>query len=100
MMTEGIKSSRLVERSVNITAAPADVWRAIVDPEIARQWMGMRIACSWEVGSTVTLTETPLGRDYTEHGTLLTFEPGRGAVFRVTRRGILTRRDWPSRVCA
>jgi hypothetical protein len=32
--TEGIKTPALVERSVSIMAAPADVWRAIVDPEV------------------------------------------------------------------
>jgi len=73
----GIKSPALVERSVSIAAAPADVWRAIVDPELGPRWMGMRIVCSWEIGSTVTLTETPLGPKYIERGTLLVFEPGR-----------------------
>jgi len=73
----GIRTPTLVERSVNIMAAPADVWRAIVDPEIAPHWMGMRVVCSWEVGSDVTLTGTPLGADYIERGTLRAFEPGR-----------------------
>jgi uncharacterized protein YndB with AHSA1/START domain len=73
----GIRTPALVERSVNIMAAGDDVWRAIVDPEIAPQWMGMRVVCSWEVGSSVTLSETPLGADYAENGTLLAFEAGR-----------------------
>jgi uncharacterized protein YndB with AHSA1/START domain len=74
--TQGIKTPALVERSVGISAGPADVWRAIVDPDVAPRWMGMRMVCSWEVGSSVTLTETPLGGDYAERGTLLAFEPG------------------------
>jgi uncharacterized protein YndB with AHSA1/START domain len=77
MIADGIKSPSLVERSVKIMAAPADVWRAIVDPDLARHWMGMRITSSWEVGTTVTLSETPLGTDYIECGTVLAFEPGR-----------------------
>jgi len=36
----------------------------------------MRIVCTWKVGSRVTLTEPPLGPDYSECGTLLVFEPG------------------------
>src|SRR5262245_64404091 len=65
------------ERSVIIAGAPADVWRALIDPELAPRWMGMRITGSWQVGSAVTITDTPLGPDYRECGTLLAFEPGR-----------------------
>jgi uncharacterized protein YndB with AHSA1/START domain len=77
MTTEGIKSPRLVERFVDIDAAPADVWRAVVDPELGPRWMGMRGVCNWEIGSAVTLSETPLGAGYFERGTLLAFEPER-----------------------
>jgi uncharacterized protein YndB with AHSA1/START domain len=76
-MTTGIKSPRLVERAVKISAPPEDVWRAIVEPELGAQWMGMRILCDWQIGSTILLTETPLGPDYREQGKLLDFEPGR-----------------------
>jgi uncharacterized protein YndB with AHSA1/START domain len=62
---------------VAIRAAPAEVWRAIVEPELEKQWMGMRLECSWEVGSPITLTDTPLGPGYVERGTLLAFEPDR-----------------------
>lgn len=74
---EGVRTPRLVERFVTIKAPPADVWRAIVDPEVAPRWMSMRVVSSWQVGGTVTLTETPLGADYTERGTLLAFEAGK-----------------------
>jgi uncharacterized protein YndB with AHSA1/START domain len=67
----------LVELSVTLTASAAEVWRAIVDPGLAPQWMGLRMVCSWQVGSAITLTDTPLGPDYTERGTLLAFEPGK-----------------------
>ncbi len=77
MTAGGIKSPTLVERSVSIEASPADIWRAIVDPELGLRWMGKRVVCSWEVGSPVTLTETPLGPDYSERNTLLAFEPSR-----------------------
>lgn len=73
----GVRTPALVERSIRIMAAPADVWRGIVEPQVAADWMGMRLTCSWELGSTVTITETPLGADYTERGTLLAFELGR-----------------------
>lgn len=76
-MTTGIKSSRLVERTVTVAAPPEDVWRAIVDPDLSAQWMGMRLVCDWQLGSPILLTETPLGPDYQEQGTLLGFEPGR-----------------------
>jgi uncharacterized protein YndB with AHSA1/START domain len=76
--TEGIATpAPLVELSVTLTASSADVWRALVDPDLAPQWMGMRIACSWEVGSAIKITETPLGPRYSERGTLLAFEPGK-----------------------
>jgi len=69
--------ARSIERSVAIRAAPADVWRAFVEPELEKQWMGMRLVCRWEVGGPITLTETPLGPKYVERGTLLAFEPGK-----------------------
>src|SRR5262245_60749491 len=72
-----ISPTPTVELSVLIDGAPADVWRALIDPELAPRWMGMRITCSWEIGSAVTITETPLGPDYRELGTLLAFEPGK-----------------------
>jgi uncharacterized protein YndB with AHSA1/START domain len=76
--SQGIAApAALVELSVTLGASAADVWRAIVDPELAPQWMGLRIACSWEIGSAVTITETPLGPHYSERGTLLAFEPGK-----------------------
>jgi uncharacterized protein YndB with AHSA1/START domain len=76
--TEGIAThAALVELSVTLTASSADVWRAIVDSDLAPQWMAMRIACSWKVGSVLTITETPLGARYSERGTLLAFEPGK-----------------------
>lgn len=77
-LTHGIAThAALVELSVTLTASAADVWRAIVDPDLALQWMGMRIVCSWEVGSVLTMTETPLGESYRESGALLAFEPGK-----------------------
>jgi uncharacterized protein YndB with AHSA1/START domain len=75
--TEGFATpAALVELSVTLAASAADVWRAIVDPELAPQWMGLRIVCNWEVGGAFTITDTPLGPRYREHGTLLAFEPG------------------------
>jgi len=76
--TDGIAThAALVALSVTLTASSADVWRALVDSELAPQWMGVRIACSWKVGSALTITETPLGARYSERGTLLAFEPGK-----------------------
>jgi uncharacterized protein YndB with AHSA1/START domain len=76
-MTTGIQSPRLVQRTVTIAALPEDVWRAIVDPDLNAQWLGMRMVCDWQLGSPILLTGTPLGPDYVEQGTLLGFEPGR-----------------------
>ncbi len=65
-----------IERTLTLRAAPSEVWRAIIDPELAAKWMGMRLVSSWEVGSEVLLTDTPLGPRYVERGKVLRFEPG------------------------
>lgn len=75
-ITAGVSHARLVELAVRLAAPAAEVWRAIVEPELAPRWMGMRITCTWEVGSAITITDTPLGPRYRERGTLLAFEPG------------------------
>jgi hypothetical protein len=64
MMAGGIESPRLVKRSLNVAAAPVEVWQAIVDLELGARWMGICIVCNWEIGGAVTLTDTPLGPDY------------------------------------
>jgi uncharacterized protein YndB with AHSA1/START domain len=62
--------------SVTIAAPPPEVWRAIVDPQLAPSWMGMRLASTWELGSPVTVSGTPLGPRYREHGEVVAFEAG------------------------
>jgi len=41
----------VVERSVKINAAPADVWRVFTDPAVSKQ-MGGEYVTNWQVGSS------------------------------------------------
>jgi uncharacterized protein YndB with AHSA1/START domain len=66
----------LLRRSIEINAAPPEVWRHFIDPALAKPWMGLRLTCGWNVGDELIISDTPLGDDYSERGTLLAFVPG------------------------
>jgi len=51
---------RVIENSVTIDALPSEVWRALTDPDLMKQWMAepvMRteIFTDWKVGSPIVV---------------------------------------------
>lgn len=67
----------VVEKSVEISAAPSDVWRALTEPEQMTQWMnGAQIESVWEIGSDIIFTGTMpnFNRKYRDRGTVLAME--------------------------
>jgi len=73
-----------VERAVHVRAPVARVWKALVDPALLEQWMGVPVACSWEPGASLEI-----GGHYPSRGTVLAVEPERRVQYdqwsRITR---------------
>ena len=71
---------RVIENSVTIDAAPSEVWRALTDPDLMKQWMaepvmGVEIFTDWKVGSPIIVKGHHNNVDFENKGTILEFEP-------------------------
>lgn len=68
----------VVELSVTIAATPAEVWRALTDPERMEPWLGdFRMLSTWEAGGPIELRGRLEQAPHAETGTLLEIEPQR-----------------------
>lgn len=72
-------ADRIIDASIPISAAPREVWRALTDPVLMKQWMAepemqLAIATDWQVGSPVLITGRQHVR-FENRGTVLRFEP-------------------------
>ncbi|OJJ19416.1 hypothetical protein BKI52_21645 [marine bacterium AO1-C] len=66
-------SKELVSKSsININAASARIWEALVEPEIAKKYFfGAEIITDWKPGSPITFKGEFNGNKYEEKGVLL-----------------------------
>lgn len=66
----------VVELTIEISAAPAAVWRALTEPALTEQWMGgFRMESSWQPGAPLTIAGRLNGQMYEETGTIVAAEP-------------------------
>jgi uncharacterized protein YndB with AHSA1/START domain len=66
----------LATAAVSIDASPEQVWAALTDPEIIRQYMfGSTVTSDWRVGSTITYAGEYEGKKYEDHGEILEIRP-------------------------
>ena len=70
----------VVENSVTIHAPSSEVWRALTDPELMKQWMAepemrLGIFTDWKVGSPILVKGHHNNVDFENKGTVLQFEP-------------------------
>ena len=70
----------VIENSATIHAPPSEVWRALTDPDLMKQWMAepeMRIGIitDWKVGSPIIVKGRHNNVDFENKGTVLHFEP-------------------------
>ena len=72
--------TQVVENSATIQAPPSEVWRALTDPDLMKQWiaelvMQTGIITDWNVGSPIIVKGRHNNVDFENKGTVLQFEP-------------------------
>jgi uncharacterized protein YndB with AHSA1/START domain len=66
----------IAKQAVVINAPPRKVWDALVNPEIARQYMfGTNAITDWKMSSKIAVKEEMQGRAYKDKGMMLKVEP-------------------------
>src|SRR6185295_2487504 len=61
---------------ITIDASAAEVWTALTDPEMVKQYLfGTKVTSDWLVGSPITYTGEWEGKAYEDKGTILKIEP-------------------------
>ena len=69
---------QLATTSISIHATPAEVWEALVNPEIIKQYFhGTETNTDWVLGSPITFTGEWQGKPYIDKGTILEIIPER-----------------------
>jgi uncharacterized protein YndB with AHSA1/START domain len=64
--------------SIDVDVPPAQVWRALVEPELIAQYMhGTAVDTDWAVGSPIVWRGEWQGKAYEDKGEVLAFEPPR-----------------------
>lgn len=68
----------IAKASISINAPLANVWDALVNPELIKQYMfGTTVVSDWNVGSPIVWKGEWQGKAYEDKGVLLQLEPER-----------------------
>jgi uncharacterized protein YndB with AHSA1/START domain len=68
----------IARASISIDASVESVWRALVEPELIRQYMfGTEVVSEWKKGSSITWKGEWQGKPYEDRGTILDLQEGR-----------------------
>lgn len=63
---------------IDINAPSAEVWEALTDPEIVKQYFfGTNVKTDWQQGSPIIWTGEWEGKTYEDHGKILEVDPGK-----------------------
>ncbi len=69
-------NDHIAESAIDIKATPAEVWNALIDPEMVKQYLfGTTVNSTWEIGSPITYSGEWEGKAYEDHGTIVAVEP-------------------------
>ena len=75
-MVTKVPQDFIASASVNIEASPADVWHALTDPAMIRQYFfGTTVTSDWKVGSPITWQGEWQGKPYADKGVILQLRP-------------------------
>jgi uncharacterized protein YndB with AHSA1/START domain len=71
-----MNKSSIAEATIIIDAPASEVWAALMDPELIRQYLsGAEVTSDWEKGSPITYKGSYQGREYEDKGQVLQIEP-------------------------
>lgn len=71
-----MNETRIAEATVTIDAPASEVWGALMDPELIRQYLfGAEVTSDWKVGSPISYKGSYQGTDYEDKGQVLKIEP-------------------------
>ncbi len=77
-MKKDLNQGLIATASVTIDATRAEVWDALTNPQVIKQYMfGTNVVSDWRVGSPIVWTGEWQGRPYEDKGTILQIEPER-----------------------
>lgn len=67
-----------LKTSINVNAPAAQVWKALTDPEIVKQYFfGTLQKSDWKKGSPITWSGEWEGKTYEDKGQILDIDPGK-----------------------
>jgi uncharacterized protein YndB with AHSA1/START domain len=85
-------SGQTITAEVEISASPQQVWSALTDPELIRQYFfGSTVETSWEPGTPITWSGEYDGTSYQDKGEVIDVVPGQRLV--VTHFSPMTGQD-------
>ncbi len=71
-----MEASFTAAKSITLNAAPAQVWDALTNPEIVKQYMfGAEVVSDWQKGSPIVYKGNWQGTPYEDKGIILEIEP-------------------------
>jgi uncharacterized protein YndB with AHSA1/START domain len=74
-------SGQTITAEVEISASPQQVWSALTDPELIRQYFfGSTVETSWEPGTPITWSGEYDGTSYQDKGEVIDVVPGQRLV--------------------
>ena len=69
-------TAQTVSANVEISASPGQVWNALTDPELIRQYFfGTEVKTTWEPGSPITWSGEYDGHEYQDKGEVVEVVP-------------------------
>jgi uncharacterized protein YndB with AHSA1/START domain len=69
-------TDKILNKTISINATTSEVWKALTNPELIKQWLfGTKVISDWKVGKSILFTGNWQGTDYEDKGTILKFDP-------------------------
>jgi uncharacterized protein YndB with AHSA1/START domain len=70
-----MNTNKILHKTIDIDAPTSDVWNALTNPDLIKQWLfGTNVISEWKIGSPILFTGTWQGTAYKDKGTILQFE--------------------------